>query len=113
MNITYGSDKILSIEAFDKKQYPGIYYESGYFSDIKHGAHVLRYSKKDLEKGTSGYPPFIVEDNKVYYKPYVKVIFINNSEIIMPCNSFSKAKKLKETLVRKFLTNPFSPHLFM
>ena len=89
-------DQLVSIEIADKKPYNELEYrpsKDGWFGSKRifwgyepegfyyfyHGTSP--YSKKQIETGKYNDVPLLVIDNKVYFHPYVKLIFTNDIKI--------------------------------
>lgn len=91
-NKFYNIDTIASFEVFYKKPCEAFifkkqnknwfnYTEEGfYLTDEYLGLPSEPYSIDDLESGNNHYDiSFIVEENNIYYKPHIKIEFINNN----------------------------------
>jgi hypothetical protein len=59
------------------------------------------YSKEDLESGKLEGIKFIVEDNKVYYRPYVELVFCGGVKKTVEFDTVEEANKYKNEMAAK------------
>lgn len=110
-NKYFNTDNILSFEIFDKEPCKGFVFKkqnNSWFNYINEGFYLTDeyinlpsepYSISDLENGNNIYKiNFIVEDNKVFYKPHIKIEFQDNKfkyryfNTIEECSEYIKEK---------------------
>jgi len=118
-NKTYEGNAVLTIEAFDFKQYKDFvwYPESksfwnGHkkegFESKRGGGH--RYLVSELESGNGGgvFQDIIyrIKDKKAYYRPHVSIKFIDGSYADKQFETFKEAQEYAEEMIKKTIQIP-------
>jgi hypothetical protein len=107
----YNAHTVVSIHVVDKKEnleltwYPERK-KSFWKKHIPEGFESIwgtkRYTKKELEEAVYHETSFIVENTTVYYRPYIKIVFVNNEKVIIDCKDIERTKELAEQISNQF-----------
>ena len=97
----YNLDKVVSVKIYDKSLYfyldyvkpktKGFFKHGGYFKHVFAVGDNKYYSEKDIISGKYNDTEYLVINNTVYEKPYVKITFVNNEKIIFVFNTYEDA----------------------
>lgn len=112
---TYNADTIVSLKAIDKREIKHLEYRAfrkSFWGNTKegfydiHSMNNLRYSKEQLESGGNCYDTkLIVENNKAYYKPYVKINFQTEVSLVKVFNTYIEALNFANEVSAKCIKN--------
>jgi len=94
----YNLNQLVSVEIRDRKICLHLTYKpfkKSFWSITKEGFYEdysdWRYTKEDIENGSYNKIKFIVEDNVVYYYPYVKLIFAGEVDMVREFKTYQEA----------------------
>jgi len=112
--IVHNAHTVVSIETVDRNEVVGLYYypeekakwyRKGKRAGFEYALGTYRYTQEELEKGELFDIPFPVEGEKAYYRPYVKVTFVNKEQQVINCQTIERARQVALKLELAFAKN--------
>lgn len=116
-NLIYNADTLVGVKVYDKKECHFIQWRERkkwwIFTTQKEGFYSTHYpyeeyTARQLMRGYVLDTPLIVEDNKAYFKPYVKLIFAGGENVIKNFDTHNEAFVWAEEFARKNISSPLA-----